>query len=358
MAEVAVAATVAWILAAVVIGHPDPLFAPSAALMVLVESRGRRLRHSVELVLGVAVGVLGADLVVETLGRNTVSIFLVLLLTVGAMAAIGANSTLTVQAGLSALYLVAVPPPADTIVPFRFVDALLGGAVAIVVSQVTALRDPLDRLVTEARHTFADLARLIDDINEAIGSCDHEEADATLERTRRMHAGVERLQAAVLATAETVRLRTGRRRRLAKIAQARRTTEQLDQVVSNIWVLSRNAVTLTRVCTDIPSDLARAMDALAGAVRAAGEAVAADIAGDDPGHHVAEADGSALEAVRIAAKLLESDAPLPLMMIVGQIRSTAIDLLRGVDQDDDAVLSRVDEAVGLVRDGELDAGGS
>lgn len=36
-------------------------------------------------------------------------------------------------------------------------------------------------------------------------------------------------------------------------------------------------------------------------------------------------------------------------MIVGQIRATAIDLLRGVGHDDTTVLDRVDEALGLSR---------
>ena len=35
-------------------------------------------------------------------------------------------------------------------------------------------------------------------------------------------------------------------------------------------------------------------------------------------------------------------------MIIGQVRATAIDLLRGVNPEDDAaVLARVDEALGL-----------
>ncbi|MEU1591185.1 hypothetical protein [Micromonospora sp. NPDC005710] len=39
---------------------------------------------------------------------------------------------------------------------------------------------------------------------------------------------------------------------------------------------------------------------------------------------------------------------LPLAMIIGQVRATAIDLLRGVDPDHDAaVLARVDDALGL-----------
>ncbi|HWS38139.1 MAG TPA: hypothetical protein VN408_36065, partial [Actinoplanes sp.] len=47
----ATAATVAWLIAADLIGHPDPIFAPSAALVVLGESRGRRLRQTTEIVL-------------------------------------------------------------------------------------------------------------------------------------------------------------------------------------------------------------------------------------------------------------------------------------------------------------------
>ena len=75
---------------------------------------------------------------------------------------------------------------------------------------------------------------------------------------------------------------------------------------------------------------------------------ATDLTGhDDPDRHAGRADEAALEAVRIAARLLESKPSLPVTMIVGQIRGTAIPLLlRGVDGDDIAVLGRVDEALG------------
>ncbi|MEU4419896.1 hypothetical protein AB0F81_04670 [Actinoplanes sp. NPDC024001] len=130
--------------------------------------------------------------------------------------------------------------------------------------------------------------------------------------------------------------------------QVEATTERLDHVVGNIWVLTRNAVTLTRLCIASPPELGAAITSLADAVRAAGESLATDLTGrDDPGRHASRADTAALQAVRIAAKLLESQPALPLTMIIGQIRATAVDLLRGVDQDDSDVLARVDEAVGL-----------
>ncbi|MGX6600986.1 FUSC family protein [Micromonosporaceae bacterium Da 78-11] len=346
--EAVVAASLAWIVAAEVVGHPAPLFAPSVALVVLGEARGRRLRQSVEIVLGVAAGVLVADLVVQALGGGTVTVLIVLALTIGPMVAIGASSTPVVQAAVSALYLVVVATPENGVVPFRFVDALIGGAVAIAVSQLAVARKPLAPLVAEARRTFADLADVLGTVNRALEECDEATAQSALDRAHRMNGCAERLRTEVLAAGETLRLRIRRRRRLAQMAEVEATADQLDHVVGNIWVLARNAVTLTRLHTATPPELRRAIEALADAVRAAGESPATDLAGqDDPDRHAGRADDNALEAVRLAAELLGSGPALPLTMIIGQIRLTAVDLLRGVGQDDVPVLGRVDAALGL-----------
>src|SRR5262245_55564949 len=55
------AATVAWLLDTWLIGDPQPFFAPAAALLVL----GQRMRRAIEVILGVAGGVLVADVVVR-----------------------------------------------------------------------------------------------------------------------------------------------------------------------------------------------------------------------------------------------------------------------------------------------------
>ncbi|MET9299154.1 FUSC family protein [Micromonospora aurantiaca] len=105
---------------------------------------GRRIRRTAEVVLGVAVGVLVAELVVQALGpRTTSTVLVVVLLTVTLAVAVGASSVSTVQATLSALYLAVVSPPNETLVPVRFVDALIGGVVALVTSQVLNVRRPL-----------------------------------------------------------------------------------------------------------------------------------------------------------------------------------------------------------------------
>ena len=63
--QIAVAASVAWVVAVEILGHPRPIFAPISAVIVLGLSVGRRLQRAIELALGVALGLAIADLIVR-----------------------------------------------------------------------------------------------------------------------------------------------------------------------------------------------------------------------------------------------------------------------------------------------------
>ncbi|MEV1132155.1 FUSC family protein [Agromyces sp. NPDC049794] len=348
--EATLAATVAWLLAADLVGDPQPFFAPAAALIVLGQARGQRIRRAVEVVLGVAAGVLVADLVVQALGRTTGTVFTVILITVALAVAVGATGVSLVQAAVSALYLVAIPPVHDTLVPFRFVDALVGGVVAIVVSHLVGARRPLAPLVGEVRQTFDQLADLLTEVADALDARDAPAALAALERARGMDAAVDRLRDGVRAAGEALRLHVRRRRHIGRLRSVDGAIRQIDYVVRNVRVLARAGVTLSRQPAPPPPALGGTLRGLADAVRAAGAALAADLDGDTRAadRHAGEAERVTLEAVRAAGRLFTPGQTLPLAMIVGQVRATAIDLLRGVGTDDDAaVLTRVDEALGL-----------
>ncbi|MEV4812668.1 FUSC family protein [Micromonospora avicenniae] len=349
--EATLAATVAWILATRLLGHPEPFFAPAAALIVLGQARGQRLRRAVEVVLGVAGGVLVADLVIQALGRgSTGTVFTVILLTVVLAAAVGATGVSLVQAAVSALYLVVVAPPTEGLVPFRFVDALIGGGIALAASQLVDARRPLAPLVAEVRGTFDEMAGLLTDIADALNRHDEPAARAALGHAREMDARVDRLREEVLAAGEALWLHLRRRRHIGRLRSVDTSIRQVDYAVRNVRVLARAGVTLTRQPTAVPADLGVALRSLAEAVRAAGAALAADLEGRDEvaDGHAERADRAALVAVRTAGGLFTPGRSLPLVMIIGQVRATAIDLLRGVSADDDrTVLGRVDEAVGL-----------
>jgi uncharacterized membrane protein YgaE (UPF0421/DUF939 family) len=72
--QTAVAASVAWTLATVVLGHESPFFASIAAVISLGVAVGQESRRAAELVFGVACGLTVADLLVLAIGTGSVQI--------------------------------------------------------------------------------------------------------------------------------------------------------------------------------------------------------------------------------------------------------------------------------------------
>src|SRR5919107_4428322 len=106
--QTAVAASVAYFLAVIVIGHEQPFFAPVAAVICLGVTLGQRWRRAVELVFGVAVGLTVADLLVLVIGTGAARIGAVVLLAMAAAVFFGARPLLVNQAAISAGFVVGV----------------------------------------------------------------------------------------------------------------------------------------------------------------------------------------------------------------------------------------------------------
>ena len=66
----------AWVLAQVVLGHAQPVFAPSAAVVALAASVGGRGTQAAEMLVGVAVGVVVGELLVLVLGAGAPQVVL------------------------------------------------------------------------------------------------------------------------------------------------------------------------------------------------------------------------------------------------------------------------------------------
>src|SRR5690348_980842 len=101
--QAGVAAGVAWLLAHDVVGHKSPFFAPIAAVIVLGASVGQRLRRAVELVLGVALGILVGDALIYFIGTGPGQIAAVVALAILVAVFVGGSATLIGQAGSSAV---------------------------------------------------------------------------------------------------------------------------------------------------------------------------------------------------------------------------------------------------------------
>jgi uncharacterized membrane protein YgaE (UPF0421/DUF939 family) len=333
--QTTVAAGAAWFLANLL--HPQPFFAPAAAVIAMGVSRGGRTVRAVELVVGVAVGIVVADVIVRWLGANTLVLMLVVGLSMAAALLFGAGQILVNQAAISGILVVATLQPGSSPSPARALDALIGGAVALLVGQVLFPRDPVRAMATAARPVVSDLAVALRALAEALRDGDEERARRALEISRSTDDDLADFFDAVALARETFTLHAPQRTR-ERVPLYAEAAQQMDYAVRNTRVLARRALSAIRRHGPAPEDLAEAVALLGDAVLELGSQL------EHPEHDTA-ARRLALEAAVKATRLLQDDPGLSISVIIGQVRSTAIDLLRGSGMTGDEARTALDAAV-------------
>jgi uncharacterized membrane protein YgaE (UPF0421/DUF939 family) len=320
IAQTTIAAAVAWALASLV--HPQPFFAPAAAVISLGVARGRRTVRAIELTVGVAVGIGVADGVVRVLGANTFVLALVVALTMAAALMLGAGAILVNQAAISAILVVATLQPGSSPSPARFIDALIGGGVALLIGQVLLPRDPVRAMARAAGPVVNDLAEALRATAQALREGDADRAREALLMARATDDDLAGFFDAVAQARETFVLRRPVRRTRERVPLYAQAAQQMDYAVRNTRVLARRALNAIRRGGAGPPEIAGAIELLAEAVLELGREL------EDP-EREAQARKLALEAAVKASVVIDQSPGLSVMVIVGQIRSTAIDLLRG-----------------------------
>jgi uncharacterized membrane protein YgaE (UPF0421/DUF939 family) len=322
IAQATLAATIAWLVATEIVGHPRPFFAPVSAMITLGLTQGERGRRAVEVVLGVTLGIAVADLLVIELGTGWWQLALVVSLSMSVALLLGSGQMFAQQAAVSAALVATLQPPDSGVSFARAVDALLGGSIALAVSALVLPANPARMVREAAEPVLAELAAVLDDVAVALERRDRATAQAALDRGRAIDELARDLDEALVVGRETARLAPPRRRSLGTVVLYADAAAQIDLAVRNVRVLARGARRAIDLDEDVPPEVAGALHALAEAVRALGSAI------DDP----ARAGAVRAPAVRAAAdatRVLEGTGNLSVSVIVGQVRSTAVDLLRG-----------------------------
>lgn len=335
--QTAVAASLAWFVASAVLGHGRPFFAAIAAVVSTGVVVGQEGRRAIELVFGVACGLAVADLLVLAIGTGTVQIGIVVALAMAAAVMLGGGTTLTTEAGVSALLAVTLEPSTTGLSPDRFIDALIGSGVALGVRAVFP-SDP-EHIVERAAHAiFEDLIGALEETAAALSEGDLERAEHALKRAREMDGRMGSFREALDAGFDTARLSPPRRRALGQLALYATAAEQLDLAVRNVRVLARAAAAMVREGESAPEALSGTILDLARAV----ETLSAYI--EEPEHPV-ETRKFALDAAGGATAVLGERNDLGTSMLVGQVRSTAVDLLRASGMDSTEALEALRDTV-------------
>jgi len=335
--QTAVAAGVAWYLAHDVLDHRNAFFAPIAAVIALGVAPGKRTTRAIEIVVGVGVGIAVGDLLIAAIGRGPGQLGLVVLLAMTGTILLGGGTLVVSQAAASGV-LVATVPTAHALVPTRFVDALVGGAVGLVVLAVVP-RDPIRLARREADPLLAGLASALDDVADALDAHDVPGAERALESARNLDQLVASLDESLELAAETALLAPLRWRERGPVDRYVIAATHLGLAVRNVRVLARAAVRAVELEPTIPDGLVASVRGLATAVRAFAPTL--ERGGDDS--PVREA---VIAAAVEATHALDEATGFSIDVLVGQVRSTATDLLRALGDSQVDAVARIRQAAG------------
>ena len=338
--QTAVAAGVAWFLAVLVLGHEQPLFAPIASVISLGLAVGQRGRRAAELILGVAFGFAIANLLVFVLGVGPVQIAIVVALAMTVAVFFGRGELGVNEAAISgAILMIAFQPaPGAGFLPERLFEGLIGCGVALAVHALLPINPEL--MVERAAHpVFGDSVAVLEEIAAALADSDFERAEHALLRAREIDERVSGFKEALAAGHETARFAPPRRRALGHLELYAAAADQIDLTVRNVRGLARAAASAVRYGSPASEALAEAILGLARAV----EALATYL--ERPGQPE-DARELALKAAGDATALLEEHhEDLATSELVGRIRTTAIDILKGTGMDREGALQALEEAV-------------
>jgi uncharacterized membrane protein YccC len=335
--QVGVASGLAWVIATELLGHQRPFFAPVSAIITLGLTITQRGRRAVEVALGVAVGIAVGDLLVLGIGVGAAQLSLVVMLATAIAIFLGSGQMLATQAAVSAALVATLQPPTDGVTFARFFDALVGGTIALVVNALVLPVDPVALIRRAARPVLDELAATLDDAATAILERDRDLADAALVRARGVDELSGRFAEAVTMGRETTRFAPPRRRSRGRVEDYAEAAGRIDLAVRNVRVLARGTIRALRLDENVPPQVAHAVRELAAAVRAFADAL------EDPGA-VDRVREHALRAAATATLVLDNTGNLSVSVIVGQVRSTATDLLAGTGMGPEEAAAEVQRA--------------
>ena len=324
--QTAVTAGLAWLLASEVLRHPQPFFAPIAAIICLGGTFGHRMRRGVEIALGVAVGIAVGDLFVRSFGPGAWQVVLVVALAMALATLVGAGQLMITQAGVQAIVVTILLPNPDQGLA-RWLDAVVGCVVALLVAMV-APSSPLRQPARLAAQILRELAGTLDATVEALRSDDEAAADRVLERARATESQLQRLADANAEGLAVVRHSPFRRRQRPAVQAYADLLDPLDHACRNLRVLARRAVTAVWRDQHVPTGYQELLTRLARITRTMGEELDAD--------RLPSAARAELVAVAQASSHLELAHSLSAVAILAQTRSMVVDLLEltGAAPDD------------------------
>ncbi|MBC8993328.1 FUSC family protein, partial [Micromonospora chalcea] len=327
--QAGLAAGLAYLISHRLLKNPQPVFAPISAVGTLAASVGQRFRRTVELIAGVAVGVLVGDALIYFVGTGAWQLALVVTSAILLSIFAGASVAIVIQAAATAVLIVTLSPSTENLEFPRFIDALLGGGIALLVTAILLPLNPLRVINRAARPALDLLADQLDACAEALRNQDREAAQRALFRLRENKEELAALSEAIEGAKETSTLSPARWHRRGELTHYAEAADPIDRAMRNTGTLIRRAVTMIEDDEPAPEPMPDAIGHLAESVRLLRHEFAA---GQEP----QEARERSLRAVSEAGRAYAEGVGFSGSVVIAQVRTTASDLMvaSGIEQEE------------------------
>jgi uncharacterized membrane protein YgaE (UPF0421/DUF939 family) len=323
LVQVTAAAALAWFIAHDVLGHPQPFFAPIAAILSLSVSIGQRGRRALEMMTGVFVGILIADAVIVLFGSGVVQIAMAIGLSMTIAVILGGGVMLVNQSGASAAIVVALG--ASEAGTERIVDAAIGGVIALIFSQLLFAPKPLGIILPARREALLSLRDGLAQMSKALKEPDGRHIDWALKTAGRIHDKLAKLAAARLLASEIARTSPARRQDIPLVNRSSEVAIIVDLLANATLTVIRDTVRLVDDGEVRPDWLPAAIEQLSEGMTRLTED---ETSGLDPGPGATACRDAAYAAVRKAATHGEGNHDWRIRRIAVDIRTVAVDMLR------------------------------
>ncbi|NUL44700.1 FUSC family protein [Cellulosimicrobium funkei] len=241
-AVTALCAVMAYVFAELVLGHQDPLFAATAALIALGFNRDPKVRKVIEVAVGCTLGILIGDLMQAVLGQGYWQAVLVVYTSILVARFIDSGATFTLQMSLQSVLVVLLPAAEGG--PFtRSQDAVVGGFIALLVTLLMP-KNLRKEAATGLRDLYVTLTGALRDCSEALRSHESRTAWMGLVACRGTQTDVENLRKDVKNARELATFSPTKRRARPELDETAHTVEMSDLAVRSMRVVARRVISV------------------------------------------------------------------------------------------------------------------
>ncbi|MEU7949010.1 FUSC family protein [Micromonospora taraxaci] len=344
--QAGIAASLAWFVGYQFLDNPAPVFAPTTAVGIVAASMGSRLRRTIELLVGVVLGLAVGDTLMPLFGIGAWQTGVVVVLAILVAVLLKGGGSLLTQAGATAVLIATLEPPVRDLSIPRFVDAAVGGLIGLAVGLLVVPIHPQRTVRRLAEPVLDPAIAALHDLAAALRGRDLAATERGLGVLRKLTPRLTALDEGLDAAQEVVRLAPLRWRERPSLAFYTEAVRHMERSLHSCRSIARRLTKALRDDEPIPEEFPEALDLLAVSVQTLRCTIRTRA---DP----REARQQIMTAVELVGKAQGEAAPDPTrphthrlgysgMIAAGEFRTAANDLLiaSGLDADRAAALVR------------------